>query len=205
VNPASVIPVAAGDFANTNKGLAPIANQFLNSPHAKYVGSSTKVDIGDKTKYTSTFEGYVCRTPATQFRNNAAPGDSQANCQAAGLTWYTPAGFTAFLLLLRDELRGALHRIVADVVRWNHLPLGRRGGRTERPVRRHRHRQHHHDRLSQRRSREDPQPRQHREHDVHGQRRRLCDIRGCGFLGERRRDLAGHPGRHGARELHDVP
>jgi hypothetical protein len=95
-NPASVIPVAAGDFANTGKGLAPIANEFLNSPHAKYIGSSTKVDVGDKTKYTSTFEGYVCRSPATQFRNSAPPGDTQANCVAAGLVWYTPAGITPF-------------------------------------------------------------------------------------------------------------
>jgi hypothetical protein len=95
-NPATVIPVAGGDFANTNKGLAPIVNQFLNSPHAKYTGSSSKVDVGDKTKYGSSFEGYVCRSPATQFRNNAAPGDSQPNCVAAGLTWYAPAGITPF-------------------------------------------------------------------------------------------------------------
>lgn len=62
-NPASVIPVSAGtDFALTAKGLAPIANEFLNSPHALYTGSSTKVDIGDKTKYGSTFVGYICRS-----------------------------------------------------------------------------------------------------------------------------------------------
>ncbi len=96
INPASVIPVSSGDFALTAKGLAPIANQFLNGPHAKYTGSSTKVDIGDKTKYGSTFEGYVCRTAATQFRNNAAPGDTPANCAAAGLTWYTTTGFGNF-------------------------------------------------------------------------------------------------------------
>ncbi len=96
VNPATVIPVSGGDFVNTAKGLAPIANEFLNSPHAQYLGSSTKVDVGDKTKYASSFEGYVCRSPATQFRNNAAPGDTPANCAAAGLTWYTPAGITAF-------------------------------------------------------------------------------------------------------------
>jgi len=96
VNPASVIPVASNDFALTGKGLAPIANQFLNSPHGMYAGSSTKVDVGDKTKYGSSFEGYVCRTAATQFRNNAAPGDTQANCQAAGLTWYTTTAFGNF-------------------------------------------------------------------------------------------------------------
>ena len=44
-NPAAVIPVAGGDFAPTAKGLAPIANQFLNSPHAKYTGTSTTVDV----------------------------------------------------------------------------------------------------------------------------------------------------------------
>ncbi len=44
-------------------GLAPIVNQFLNSPHAQYTGSSTKVDIGNKTNYGSVgFEGYVCRS-----------------------------------------------------------------------------------------------------------------------------------------------
>jgi len=58
-----VIPVSSGDFAPTGKGLAPIANQFLNSPHAKYTGTtSTKVDIGNKINYASTFAGYICRS-----------------------------------------------------------------------------------------------------------------------------------------------
>jgi PKD repeat protein len=62
-NAGNVVPVTAGDFSLTPKGLAPIGNQFLNSPHAKYVGTtSDKVDIGNKTKYGSSFEGYVCRT-----------------------------------------------------------------------------------------------------------------------------------------------
>jgi len=62
-NAASVIPVSGGDFAPTGKGLAPIANQFLNSPHAKYTGTtSAKVDIGNKTNYASTFAGYICRS-----------------------------------------------------------------------------------------------------------------------------------------------
>ena len=65
----------------TAKGLAPIVNQFLNGPHAQYAGSSTKVDIGDKTNYGSSFEGYVCRTAngvgqgsiiTTVYRNGVA-------------------------------------------------------------------------------------------------------------------------------------
>lgn len=88
-NPASVIPASAGELALTDKGLAPITNMFLNSPHAKYSGTSAKVDVGNKDNYDSHFGGYVCRTPATVFRSSASPGDSQANCQAAGHTWYT--------------------------------------------------------------------------------------------------------------------
>jgi hypothetical protein len=95
-NPASNIPASEGALALTDKGLAPIANMFLNSPHAKYSGTSAKVDVGNKNNYDSHFNGYVCRTAATQFRNNAAPGNSQANCQAAGHTWYTATGFGTF-------------------------------------------------------------------------------------------------------------
>jgi hypothetical protein len=68
-NPAAVIPVASGDFAPTAKGLAPIANQFLNSPHAKYTGTSATVEVvssrdgaGAKVNYGSTFVGYICRS-----------------------------------------------------------------------------------------------------------------------------------------------
>ena len=43
-------------------GLAPIVNQFLNSPHGQYNGDSLKVNIGNKNNYGSTFEGYVCRS-----------------------------------------------------------------------------------------------------------------------------------------------
>lgn len=91
VNPASVIPVSAGDFALTAKGLPPIANQFLNSPHAKYTGSSTKVDVGDKSRYGSTFEGYVCRTAAGKLSSTTYP--DAATCTGAGLgyAWYTTA------------------------------------------------------------------------------------------------------------------
>jgi len=95
-NPASVIPAFAGEFDLTDKGLEPIANQFLNSPHAEYSGTSAKVDVGNKDFYGSSFGGFVCRTPATQFRSNASPGNSQTNCQAAGLTWYTSTGFGNF-------------------------------------------------------------------------------------------------------------
>ncbi|HEY2775802.1 MAG TPA: PKD domain-containing protein [Candidatus Binatia bacterium] len=61
VNPATVIPVSHGEFKLTGKGLKPIVNMFLNSPHAQYSGNSDKVDIGNKTKYHSFFVGYVCR------------------------------------------------------------------------------------------------------------------------------------------------
>jgi PKD repeat protein len=97
-NPASVIPVSAGDFALTDNpppsnvltspapvtgvgGLAPIVNQFLNSPHALYTGTSTKTDIGNKNNYGSPFVGYVCRSTnaigqgsilTTMFRNGVA-------------------------------------------------------------------------------------------------------------------------------------
>jgi hypothetical protein len=59
--PATAIPVVAGDFAPTAKNLAPIANEFLNSPHAKYTGTSNKLDVITKTNYGSTFLGNICR------------------------------------------------------------------------------------------------------------------------------------------------
>ncbi|HJQ98567.1 MAG TPA: PKD domain-containing protein [Candidatus Polarisedimenticolaceae bacterium] len=93
-NPASVIPVSAGDFALTSKGLAPIANQFLNSPHAKYVGDSSKVDVGNKIKYTSTFEGYVCRVGIGKLSATTYPNSTA--CTAAGYTWYTTTSNGAF-------------------------------------------------------------------------------------------------------------
>ena len=92
-NPATVIPVAAGDFANTAKGLAPIANEFLNSPHAEYIGSSSKVDIGDKTKYTSSFEGWVCRSAAGNLNRTYSTSSA---CTTAGYTWYTTTSNGSF-------------------------------------------------------------------------------------------------------------
>jgi hypothetical protein len=94
VNPASVIPVAAGDFVNTAKGLAPIANEFLNSPHAKYAGSSTKVDVGDKSKYGSSFEGYVCRTGSGKLSSTTYP--NAAACTGAGYVWYVTTSNGSF-------------------------------------------------------------------------------------------------------------
>ena len=93
-NPASVIPVSAGDLALTAKGVEPIANQFLNSPHAKYSGSSAKVDIGDKTKYSSTFEGYVCRSGAGKLSSTTYPNSGA--CTGAGFTWYTTTSNGSF-------------------------------------------------------------------------------------------------------------
>ena len=96
VNPASVIPASGGELKLTNKGLNPIANMFLNSPHAQYTGSSSKVDVGNKDNYDSHFNGYVCRTAATQFRSSAPPGDSKVNCETAGHIWYTKPGYNPF-------------------------------------------------------------------------------------------------------------
>ncbi|MBI5504277.1 MAG: carboxypeptidase regulatory-like domain-containing protein [Deltaproteobacteria bacterium] len=62
VNPASAIAVSYGSLALTPKNLAPIANMFLNSPHAQYSGSSNKLDIITKTNYGSLFKSWVCRT-----------------------------------------------------------------------------------------------------------------------------------------------
>ncbi|MBI5633339.1 MAG: PKD domain-containing protein [Nitrospirae bacterium] len=62
--PAEVIPVAAGEFTKTSKGLAPLSNQFLNSPHAKYTGDSVPLSLTTKTNYGSTFIGFNCRTSA---------------------------------------------------------------------------------------------------------------------------------------------
>ena len=99
VNPASVIPVSGGDFAPTSKGLAPIANEFLNGPHARYNGSSNKLDIVTKTNYGSPFIGYICRSSnaigsgsilTTMYRDGEAETipnlDSTANlaCTNAG-------------------------------------------------------------------------------------------------------------------------
>jgi hypothetical protein len=92
-NPAKVIPVSGGDLAPTDKGLAPIANQFLNSPHAKYrtdaaswsalqggAGSAT-VDVITKANYGSTFANWICRANnaigsgsilTTAYRNGTA-------------------------------------------------------------------------------------------------------------------------------------
>jgi hypothetical protein len=93
-NPASVIPVGPGDFALTSKGLYPIANMFLNSPHAEYAGTSSKVDIGDKTKYGSSFEGYVCRTALARLSATTYPNSGA--CTSAGYTWYTTSGYGSF-------------------------------------------------------------------------------------------------------------
>jgi hypothetical protein len=63
-NPASVIPANGTDFVTTAKGLAPIVNQFLNSPHANYSGDSKTVSVITKTNYSSQFKGNICRTGA---------------------------------------------------------------------------------------------------------------------------------------------
>ncbi len=108
-NPASVIPVSAGDFALTSKNLAPISNEFLNSPHALYNATSNALDIITKTNYGSTFIGELCRSSSgiaggsiltTIYSNGAAgeipnldsttnpactnPGDGSATSGAAG-------------------------------------------------------------------------------------------------------------------------
>lgn len=107
-NPALVIPVSAGEFSNTPMGLAPIANQFLNSPHAKYAGDSAPLSLTTKANYGTTFVGYNCRTSAnggsyvtTVYQSGEAkfmhfldsltntdctnPGDGSATSGAAGI------------------------------------------------------------------------------------------------------------------------
>ena len=69
-NPAAKIPVAAGEFALNTKNLAPIGNQFLNSPHAKFNGTSSTLSIITKSNYTSQFVGKVCRSSATLGSGN---------------------------------------------------------------------------------------------------------------------------------------
>ncbi len=84
VNPAAAIPVSYGALARTGKNLAPIANMFLNSPHAQYAGTSNKLDIVTKTNYGSVFVGYQCRTPYT----SAITGTWNATtCAEAGHAW----------------------------------------------------------------------------------------------------------------------
>lgn len=92
-NPAEEIPVAAGELDLTPYGLEPITNEFLNSPHALYQGDSSKVAIGNKDNYGSTFQGYVCRTAATPFRSSSGqPGQNQTACEVTNpYTWYTTA------------------------------------------------------------------------------------------------------------------
>jgi hypothetical protein len=89
----AVIPVSGGDFALTSKNLAPIANEFLNSPHAKYslAGTSRTVDIITKTNYSSTFASYLCRTGVTTVSGTW----NSTTCPAAGHSWVQPAGATA--------------------------------------------------------------------------------------------------------------
>ena len=95
VNPAAHIPVSNGDFETTLNnpgpatsnlfnnipplpvpptvgGLAPIMNQFLNSPHAMYGAPGTMVRLEPQSRHRKqeqlrqcTFEGYVCRTSNT--------------------------------------------------------------------------------------------------------------------------------------------
>ena len=94
--PAAVIPVSGGDFAENGQHLAPIVNEFLNSPHAQYSGSNNGGQLRDATKYGSSFIGYNCKTagsvPATQSLPDA-PGGTVAwnatNCPAAGHKWAT--------------------------------------------------------------------------------------------------------------------
>jgi len=92
-NPAAAIPVQSNDFKLTAKSLAPIANQFLNSPHAKYgaPGTSKTVDVITKTNYGSTFVGYQCRSGATTVSGTW----TATTCPAAGHTWTQPLGAAA--------------------------------------------------------------------------------------------------------------
>jgi len=106
--PAAVIPVSGGGLAQNAQHLDPIVNQFLNSPHARYSGTSSAAEIQDKSFYDSPFVGNICRATGfaagdiltTVYRNggddkihtpdtatNLActnPGDGSATSGAAG-------------------------------------------------------------------------------------------------------------------------
>jgi hypothetical protein len=94
--PAAVIPVSGGDFAENGQHLAPIVNEFLNSPHAQYSGTNAGDQLRNHANYASGFIGYNCKTagsvPATQSAPDA-PGGTVAwtatNCPAAGHKWAT--------------------------------------------------------------------------------------------------------------------
>ncbi len=57
-----MIPVAAGDLKQNAQNLAPIVNQFLNSPHAEYTGDNSGEQLQDAANYGSTFKGKICRS-----------------------------------------------------------------------------------------------------------------------------------------------
>jgi hypothetical protein len=101
--PAAVMPVSGGDFAENGQHLAPIVNEFLNSPHAQYSGNNGGAQLRDETKYASSFIGYNCKTagsvPATASPADDAGGTvpwDATNCPAAGHKWAkAPATGTA--------------------------------------------------------------------------------------------------------------
>ena len=107
--PAAFIPVTAGDFTKNAQRNAPIVNQFLNSPHAQYSGTSSAADIQDKTKYGSSFLGYICRANnaigsgdilTTVFQNGSPElihsPDSLANPNCTNAPTGTPSGAAGF-------------------------------------------------------------------------------------------------------------
>ena len=95
--PGTVIPVSGGDFAGNGQHLAPIVNQFLNSPHGQYSGNNGGADLRDEAKYASTFIGYNCKggtaSPpipeefSVPYSTTGTIAWDAVNCPAAGHTW----------------------------------------------------------------------------------------------------------------------
>ncbi|MBI4514913.1 MAG: hypothetical protein HY699_03735, partial [Deltaproteobacteria bacterium] len=95
--PAAVITVSGGDFAENAQHLAPIVNQFLNSPHGEYGGDNGGADLRDETNYASTFIGYNCKAGTNSppipeefsvpYSTTGTIAWDATNCAAAGHTW----------------------------------------------------------------------------------------------------------------------
>ncbi|MBI5098757.1 MAG: hypothetical protein HZB30_05915 [Nitrospirae bacterium] len=96
-NPAAQIPVSSGEFALTSKNLAPIGNQFLNSPHAQFTGLNTKLDLIKKANYNSSFVGYICRTPLGAYSSTTTyVGVNQSQCENVATGSNIPSGLMSW-------------------------------------------------------------------------------------------------------------
>ena len=95
--PAAVIPVSGGDFERNGQHNAPIVNQFLNSPHAKYSGNNNGGQLRAAANYASAFIGYTCKAgtnspPIPQeysvpYSTTGTIAWNAGTCAAARHTW----------------------------------------------------------------------------------------------------------------------